>query len=244
MRMPSGGGTPSRQAAPPTVELPTVNLLVRLIGPGGAGAPAGFPSRIEDIAAPGPYDPVSFKVAAPVFPGDLLEPERSDGWLLTWLSERGRWELPVSRVDCPRGTGPRCWWLMPAGQLRRNQRRNFYRVSCTVTVRVDVGAGDGRTVVGRTLDISEGGLRCLLPVTGLDVGVPVLAHLELDGVPYPLPGVVHRSLRPARSARVSGRHREVAIAFDDPEAGGNGLRRALARLQLRGRRTMSSPRAS
>lgn len=230
--------------APRAVELPTVNHLVRLVGPGGAADPAGLPSRIEDIAAPAPGQPVAFLVAAPAYPGDLLEPEVSDGWLLTWVSERGRWELPVRRsatVDRAAADGPRCWWLTPSGQLRRNQRRSFYRVGCATTLSVDVLADPFPTLVGRSLDVSEGGVRCLLPATGLTPGTRVLTRLGLDDVPGTFPGVVRRSLRPARAARVAGWHREVAIAFDDPEVNGDGLRRTLARMQVRAQR-LAPPR--
>jgi hypothetical protein len=220
--------------APHPTELPTVNLLVRLVGPDGAADPAGAASRIEDIAAPSPGRPVAFRVVAPTYRGDLLDPDPDTLWLMTWVSERGRWELPVCRTDAD-GPGPRCWWLTPAGSIRRNQRRSFYRAPCMGAVAVDLLADPFATLLGRTLDLSEGGLRCLLPSAGIDPGTPVVVRLSLDGLRGVFEGVVRRTVRPARAARVAGWHREAAIAFDDPEVHGDALRRFVAREQLRQR---------
>jgi len=210
-------------------------MLVRLIGPGGAADPAGLPSRVEDVAAPGPGRPMAFRVVAPEYPGDLVDAEDSGPWMLTWVSDRGRWELPVRRTESD-DPGPRSWWLTPAGQVYRNQRRSFYRAHCPGSVGVDVLADPFPTFIGRTLDLSEGGLRCLLPTAALDGGARVLVRLSFEGLSGTYPGVVVRSVRPLRSARVAGWHREAAIAFDDPEAGGDVLRAFVVRLQLKARR--------
>lgn len=210
-------------------------MLVRLIGPGGAADPAGLPSRVEDVAAPGPGRPICFRVVVPAYPGDLVEPEEPESWLLTWVSERGRWELPVRRSDAD-VPGPRSWWLAPDGPVRRNQRRSFYRAHCPGPVGIDVLADPFPTLIGSTLDLSEGGLRCLLPAASLDGGTQVLVRLSFEGLTGTYPGVVVRSVRPARSARVAGWYREAAIAFDDPEAGGDVLRAFVFRLQAKGRR--------
>lgn len=217
------------------MELPTVNMLVRLIGPDGAADPAGLASRVEDIAVPGPGRPVAFRVVVPEYPGDLVDTDASRPWLLTWVSERGRWELPVMRSDAD-GPGPRSWWLTPAGPMYRNQRRSFYRAHCPGAVAVDVLTDPFPTLLGRTLDVSEGGLRCLLPTAGLDVGTRVIARLSFEGLAGTYPGVVVRSLRPARASRVAGWHRELGIAFDDPEVNGDALRAFVVRLQLKSRR--------
>jgi hypothetical protein len=217
-----------------------VNLLVRLLGPDGASDPTGAASRIEGIAAPAPGRPVAFRVVAPSYPGDLIDPDPDTLWLLTWVSERGRWELPVRRADAD-GPGPRCWWLTPAGSIRRNQRRSFYRAACTGAVAVDVLADPFPTVLGRTLDLSEGGLRCLLPTTGLEAGTSVVTKLSFDGLRGAFEGVVRRSVRPVRAVRVAGWHREVAIAFDNPEAHGDALRQFVVRQQLRQRRLAPPP---
>lgn len=220
--------------APPVTELPGVNMLVRLIGPDGQGDPAGLPSRVEDVDAPAPGRPVRFRVVVPDYPGDLVDPGPDDEWVFTWVSERGRWELPVRREDAD-GPGPRCWWLTPCGPLRRNQRRSFHRVGCATTLAVDVLAEPFGTIVGRTLDVSEGGVRCLLPGAGLEAGTRVLVRLSLDEFTGTLAGVVRRSRRPVRTVRVAGWHREVVVAFDDPELHGDALRRVVVRWELRAR---------
>jgi hypothetical protein len=217
------------------VELPRINMLVRLIGPGAAADPAGLPARVEDVLVPAPGRPASFLVTAPSYPGDLVDSGTDEEWLLTWVSERGRWELPVRRRDATE-SGPRSWWVSPSGPVQRNQRRDFYRVHCCRAVSVDILTDPFLTLTGRTLDLSEGGLRCLLPATGLDAGTRVLVRLAFDDVPRTYGGVVLRSHRPARAARVAGWHREVAIAFDNPDLYGDALRRFVIRTQLRARR--------
>ena len=240
-------------------ELPTVNLLVRL-GPAGAGGGGGsggggegtgpeFASRVEDVQPAGPGRGVRFLVAAPAYPGDLLDqPPDADAaadedaaadapWVMSWVTERARWELPVQRRRAV-GVVPRSWWLTPSGPVLRRQRRRFYRAGTCVPVELDELADPYRTLSGRTLDISEGGLRCVVPLPDGDLpaGTRVLVRVALEGVDGVLAGVVLRSRRPAPPARIAGWHREVAIAFDDPERHGDALRKVVVRLQLRSRR--------
>jgi hypothetical protein len=210
-------------------------MLVRLIGPDDSADSAGLPSRVEDVAGPAPGRPAAFRVVAPAYPGDLLDVDVQQTWHLTWVSDRGRWELPVSRADAV-DEGPRSWWLTPVGPMRRNQRRSFYRAPCTGAVSVDVLADPFPTLGGRTLDLSEGGLRCLLPTATIEPGTQVLVRLGLDGLPGTYAGVVRRSGRSGRASRVAGWHHEVAIAFDDPERNGDALRKYVVQLQLRARR--------
>jgi PilZ domain len=101
---------------------------------------------------------------------------------------------------------------------------------------VDVLADPFSTLLGRSVDLSEGGLRGVLPVTGLDAGTRVIVRVPLDGVPTVFEGVVQRSRRPSHRARVAGWHSDVALAFDDPEAHGGALRAAVITMQRRARR--------
>jgi hypothetical protein len=224
------------------VELPTVNLLVRLTRlTGESVAVRELASRVEDVRPASPGRPTRFLVAAPAYPGDLLDPLPGEVWLLAWVTERARWELPVHRTDAPPDVtrrGPRAWWLTPAGPIERRQRRRFYRAPCAVPVELDQLAEPFRTLSGRTLDLSEGGLRCLLPLAEGDLAphTRVLVRVALDGVHGALGGVVLRSRRPARAGRVAGWHREVVVAFDEPEVHGDAVRRVVARLQQRARR--------
>ena len=240
-------------------ELPTVNLLVRL-GPAGAGGGGGsggggegtgpeFASRVEDVQPAGPGRGVRFLVAAPAYPGDLLDqPPDADAaavgdaaadvpWVMSWVTERARWELPVRRRAAP-GAVPRSWWLTPVGPVRRRQRRRFYRAGCCVPVELVLLGGGAVSLSGRTLDVSEGGLRCLVPLPHGDLapGTRVLVRVALDGVDSPLAGVVLRCRRPAPAARIAGWHRELAVALDDPDRHGDAVRRVVVRLQLRARR--------
>jgi hypothetical protein len=218
------------------VDLPGVNVLVRLARrPGGAE----LASRVEDVTVspvPGPGGRATrYLVAAPQYPGDLVEPDPDEEWLLSWVTERARWEVPVRRADAP-GRTPRSWWVTPAGPVRRQQRRRFYRAACSTGVTLELLAAPWGVVPGRTVDVSEGGVRCLLPVVGVEPGTRVLVRLDLDGVDELLEGVVLRTRRPGRSARVAGWWRELAVALDDPERHGDAIRRVVVRMQLRARR--------
>ena len=256
----SGPRLTTRQA-----QLPTVNMLVRLTRPSAEGTRGadgeGLASRVEDVQPAGVGHAVRFLVAAPGYPGDLLDdpddldgadgadgaigpvgPEHagdpSDGhWRMSWVTDRARWELPVQRRRAV-GVVPRSWWLTPSGPVLRRQRRRFYRAGTCVPVELDELADPYRTLSGRTLDISEGGLRCVVPLPDGDLpaGTRVLVRVALEGVDGVLAGVVLRSRRPAPPARIAGWHREVAIAFDDPERHGDALRKVVVRLQLRSRR--------
>jgi PilZ domain len=224
------------------VELPTINLLVRLTRlTAGSPAVSELASRVEDVRPGSLGRRARFLVAAPGYPGDLLDPLPGERWLLSWVTERARWELPVHRAEAPPEagrTGPRAWWLTPAGPVERRQRRRFYRAPCGVPVELDLLSEPFRTLSGRTLDVSEGGLRCLVPLPEGDVPehVRVLVRVGLDGIEGALGGVVLRSRRPARTGRVAGGHRELAVAFDEPERSGDAVRQVVARLQHRARR--------
>jgi hypothetical protein len=247
---PAGGRSRPR---PRPIVLPTVNLLVRLWLPApSSGSPLGLsvgrpsaqdgvPSRVEDVVPAGAAAPVRWLVAAPRYRGDLIEPEPDAGCLMSWVTEAGRWVVPVRRECGTRslsreGVPIRSWWLAMAGPARPDQRRRFYRAGCALPVEVDVLADPFPTVLGRAIDLSEGGLRGVLPITGLDAGTQVIVRLPLDGVRTVLDGVVQRSRRPSHRAAVAGWHSEVVVAFDDPDRHGDLLRRTVIRMQLRARR--------
>jgi hypothetical protein len=101
---------------------------------------------------------------------------------------------------------------------------------------VDVLTDPYPTLLGRAVDLGEGGLRAVLPVAGLDVGTRVIVRVPLAGVRTVFEGVVQRGRRPGHRARVAGWHSDVALAFDDPEAHGDLLRSTVIRMQLRARR--------
>jgi len=230
---------------PRPVVLPTVNLLVRLSVPapatGRPAGPDGVPSRVEDLVPGSPVIPIRWLVAAPRYPGDLIEPEPDAPYLMSWVTECGRWVVPVRR-ECgirtlsPGGVPIRSWRLAMAGPARPDQRRRFYRAGCALPVELDVLADPFPTVRGRAVDLSEGGLRGVLPITALDAGTRVIVRVPLDGVRTVIAGVVQRSRRPGHRARVAGWHSEVAVAFDDPDRHGDLLRRTVIRMQLRARR--------
>lgn len=97
-------------------------------------------------------------------------------------------------------------------------------------------SSNGGTLHGTTLDLSEGGIRCLLPPPPLRIGQPVRAQLEVAGERLVLDGTVVRAevRGPAPGAE---RQCEIGIAFTEPDEHGDLLRRVVFGEQLRSRRS-------
>lgn len=95
---------------------------------------------------------------------------------------------------------------------------------------------EGGTVHGSTLDLSEGGTRCVLPPPPVCSGQPVRVHLEVEGEQLALDGTVVRVKMTA--AKPGARPRcETGIVFTEPDLYGDLLRRFVFSEQLRSRRT-------
>jgi hypothetical protein len=99
----------------------------------------------------------------------------------------------------------------------------------------DLWSGGG-TVHGSTLDLSEGGVRCVLPPPPVRSGQPVRVHLEVQGDQLVLDGTV---VRVKATVPRPGAHPqyETGIAFTEPDLHGDLLRRAVFSEQLRSRRS-------
>jgi hypothetical protein len=76
--------------------------------------------------------------------------------------------LPTVLVAVQLGERP-CWLLRSAGVVRRGQRREAVRAPLTIPVRI---GPDPSPVTGTTVDVSEGGLRCVLDRARPPTGVP------------------------------------------------------------------------
>jgi hypothetical protein len=102
---------------------------------------------------------------------------------LVWRGPEELRSLPVELVEVRTGDAP-TWLLRVVGPASRGQRRNAVRVPMSVPV--ELGAGEGM-LVGATLDLSEGGTRCLLngkPGTAtrtVEVGSVLPVTVDLDG---------------------------------------------------------------
>jgi hypothetical protein len=77
---------------------------------------------------------------------------------VVWQDDGDLRALPVILVATELGERPR-WLLREAGVLRRGQRRDAVRAPMHIPVRIGPGT---ESLTGTTVDVSEGGLRCVL----------------------------------------------------------------------------------
>jgi hypothetical protein len=88
-------------------------------------------------------------------PVDLGPGERID---VVWRGSSELLCLPVVLSAVLPGERP-CWRLRAAGVVKRGQRRDAVRAPLAGSLRLNL---DGWTLAGTTVDVSEGGTRCLL----------------------------------------------------------------------------------
>ncbi len=242
--------------------LPRINTLVRVAvgsseNPADGLRAAAVPSRVEDVeditdavdAASGANGVGAAHVVAPLvgagvvprlrrrvlvatprFRGDVEEPAPGTACTLTWTTAQGVVELPVAfDLATARTSDPavlRHWWLVVTGEAVRVQRRDWFR--CPVALPVTLAG-----LTGRTTDLGEGGLRCLLAGPPPGAGTPVDVWLGLDDAgSVDVPGSVVRANQAARAPD----HADTIVRFDDPDATGDAIRRVLFAEQLRLRR--------
>jgi PilZ domain len=110
----------------------------------------------DDLIVSAPLDrsqrPVSLAV------GEHLE--------IVWRDADELRALPVVLASIEVGERPR-WLLRAAGVIRRGQRRDAVRAPLTIPVQI---GPEPATVTGTTVDVSEGGLRCVLDTGGPPTG--------------------------------------------------------------------------
>lgn len=128
---------------------PEVNTLVDVRFDDGRE----FPSRVED------GDGDRLVLAAP-FGGGIEPPEIGTVVDVCWTSRRGRYVAPVRLLEI-RHAKLAFWVVEIAGWIELQQRRNFVRAGGGEPVRIrTTDPRDTSTLIGRIVDISEGGLRC------------------------------------------------------------------------------------
>jgi hypothetical protein len=101
-----------------------------------------------EIVVTAPKDASLQLVGLPV--GEHLE--------IVWTHSGELRSLPVVLASISAGEQPH-WQLRPAGVAKRGQRRDAVRAPLTVPVRLQAEGGQAG---GATVDLSEGGLRCIL----------------------------------------------------------------------------------
>jgi hypothetical protein len=225
---------------------------------------ADVPSRVEDLPEPEDgVDPQEFVIAAPQFRGDSDPPAPDTPCLVLWTTDRGLVELPAAYVATEDGgNGIRTWRLRVDGPAIRIERRRFFRVVLTMPmhveiprsashyierVRVGVGGeapevagkvqGDVLALPGHTVDISEGGMRALLPTPALPPGADVHITFTAVGVNLRMRSLVIRSTPGHGDAEDLC---ETSLQFTEPGTYADVMRKVVYAEQLRQRRSAPS----
>jgi PilZ domain len=108
---------------------------------------------------------------------------------VVWRGADGLRALPVVLTAAESGERSR-WRLSSVGVVRRGQRRDAVRAPLTIPVRI---GPEPTPVTGTTLDVSEGGLRCVLDKAQQPTRVPP----DGDGAAGPSPARVGDVVRVA-----------------------------------------------
>lgn len=152
---------------------PKVNGLVEV----RAGQVADWvPSRIEDVIDG------DLVLAAPCLPGGRsVVALPGDAVSLRWRADKGLGFLEGRLVSVFGGRLP-IWRVAPLGEPIVEQRRQFVRVNVTLPV---VAVVDGAHWLLSTIDLAEGGMRCLVETgPAWAVGAEVELHFDVEGVRF------------------------------------------------------------
>lgn len=201
-------------------DLPAVNTLVRVRCSRDGEV---HRSRIEAL------DDHDLLIAAPHAEDDPHLPYANDALVVSWGSARGRCSLRVCFGGLEKSR-VLMWRLAPDGEVELEQRRHSVRVSAPGKVTVVAGAGVIAPKTGSILDVSETGVRCLLPRGFAAAGMPVEVQLEFDEEAITIGGEV------LRVSPGSNEHDEVVVVLTPAPAQADRLRRFVYARQRHERR--------
>ncbi|MEZ0166028.1 PilZ domain-containing protein [Kineococcus sp. LSe6-4] len=197
-----------------------------------------IPTRVEDASE------ASLVVAAPSFRGDLHVVAPGLPVAVCWAGRRGQSRQDFLIAEVVRRRVP-AWDLAPCGEVAVEQRRRYVRVPATGGVRLSAVPGDPLAaevdpadpvvepaVAARLLDLSEGGSAVSVPAgTWVRLGRRARLSFDLEGVALDQEGQVVRTLDSLDAHRL-----EVVVAFTEPVAAADRLRRYVMQTQIRQRR--------
>jgi hypothetical protein len=215
--------------------LPEIGVAghVRLAFTAHGGMTMELATRIVDVqvASPRPGVRGIAEVTVPDLSFLPLRVERDREHTLVWGDPQGQMEVPVmlgaTNIE---GT----WLLEVSGPALLVQRRRFYRLDLQGAAwisRRGTHGPLGAPVDGQVVDVSEGGVQIACPVD-VDFGLLSPVHIAVDvpGATFSADGVVVR--RETLGSAVT-----LSVRFDDPEAHGDEVRKAIFAEQLRRRRS-------
>lgn len=197
-----------------------------------------IPTRIEDA-----HDG-TLVVAAPSFRGDLHVVAPGLPVAVSWAGQRGQSRQDFLIAEVVRRRVP-AWDLVPCSDVVVEQRRRYARVPASGSVHLTPVHGDPLAaevdpqdpveepaVTARLVDLSEGGSALSVPAgTWLRLGRLARLSFDLEGFPVHQEGQVVRSLTSLEADRL-----EVVVAFAEPVAAADRLRRYVMQTQIRQRR--------
>jgi PilZ domain len=134
----------------PDVDLPPPGSVVELAAASRGDTLIAWSEGLQgdDLVVSAPLDGLQRPVKLGV--GEHLE--------IVWRASGQLLALPAALVAAELGERSR-WRLRSAGVLRRGQRRDAVRAPVTIPVRI---GPELTPITGTTVDLSEGGLRCIL----------------------------------------------------------------------------------
>lgn len=220
-------------------------------GEGSGEVDSRIPTRVEDVVyVTGKRAHYEVLLAAPRYEGDVEPPLPGHAMSIVWSTVRGVLELPVEFVDVQRvGEIVAAWRVQVTGAAVRVQRRNYVRVPLVtpIVLTVDDQAGaegtaieettiEGGPVEGSTVDVSEGGLRCVL-AQELAAETPVQVSFSFGDDHFDLEGRIVRAFPHTERPGYQGEARwDTAVRFINADLAADTLRKCIFAEQMRIRR--------
>jgi hypothetical protein len=248
---------PTREYVSDASALPVINQRVQVqlsVDEESDQAATGVPSRVEDVIVVTGKKPVQEVLFAPPrYEGDVEPPRPGHPMAIVWSTARGVLELPVAFLDVERvGEIVSAWRVRVTGPAVRVQRRHFVRVTFVTPLVLTLLDLDEKPslealtpapapapapVKGATVDLSEGGLRCVLECE-LPAEAPVTAQFAFGAEAFRLEARIVRAFPHAERPGYTGPPRwDTAVRFVNPDLAGDSLRKSIFAEQMRQRRS-------
>ncbi len=199
----------------PKFDWPAINSLMWVRLPCCEGVV--HPTRVENIAGN------DLVIATPSKPHLELvaQPDEGRVVMVGWTTGAGSKQVRVNVINAVDGEVP-TWTLRPTADVETIQRRQFVRATWDKDVTFHLPLGP---VVARIIDVSEGGLRCVVPNDTNEPRGVFQVEFELDESPIVLEAEVAWWGQPTEESTW------VGLAFVGQDAGMRDRLRALAYAQ-------------
>ena len=188
--------------------------------------PGPLTSRIEDLLGG------SIVLAGPTTPGAAPIAARPGGGVrVTWQTPRGPAHRAVVIAGTEAGSRP-SWTVAPSGTVEVEQRRDYARAPLTEPLLLST---DGRELAATMVDLSEGGMSCVVFTAGAPAtGAAVRTVVDVGGVSLPVVASV------VRTAAAGDGRALLAMRFDDlGPADADRIRREVFEIERRRRGGLS-----